>query len=122
MVKMYFDRYPRKLRETAILAHLRLGVRSGARCELGARPETKLLMGPSLLCTESGHPDLAKLFWDPAVEEMGDIGLDRIQAIWSKAGAAREAHADSASVDFPGVLGEIQDLCLEINPGLGERQ
>ncbi len=124
MAKMSFAEHIRDLRKAITVTQQQLAVKLGlavssvARYESGTRPDTNVLVGLSRLAAQSNRLDLARVFWDAAAE-LSDIGLEHITAIWSKADAAREAHAEGTPVDFPGVLGEIQGLCVEINPGLG---
>jgi transcriptional regulator with XRE-family HTH domain len=107
------------LTQQQLAVSLGLAVSSVARYESGTKPEPKVLVGLSRLAARAGRLDLATVFWDAALDELGDVGLENIAVIWSKAEAARVAHAAGTAVDFRGVLAEIQGLCVEINPGLG---
>lgn len=77
--------------------------------ELGLREDAEVAANGSIGISA----ELAKRLSDrsdAAAAELGDIGLEHITAIWSKADAERAAHAEGTAVDFPGVLGEIQEL------------
>lgn len=108
--------------QQAFATHMNLAIRTIAHYEAERSPQGLVLFRFHRLAARAGRLDLATVFWDAALAELGDVGLENIAAMWSKAETARVAHAAGSAVDFPGVLAEIQGLCLEINPGLGDKE
>ena len=65
--------------------------------------------------------DLAKVFWDAAAKELGQVGIERVDDIWSKALNTRNmfVHSKEPKVeDLLQALTDIANICVEINPVL----
>jgi transcriptional regulator with XRE-family HTH domain len=89
-----------------------------ARWEAGREPSGASLIQLHQLAIKNQQPELANIFWDAAAAELGQVGIQRVADIYSKAGNALALHYHNEPVDFPSVLQEIKGICTEINPWL----
>lgn len=101
-------------------ARLKLAISTVVRYELSREPKGAMLIQFHNLAVEQGRQDLAQVFWDAAAAELGQVGIQGVSDIWSKALTVRNRfkHNHATVEDLVQALTDIANMCVEINPAL----
>lgn len=104
---------------------LNLAISTVVRYELSREPKGAVLIQFHQLAVKNNLTELAKVFWDAGAEEVGRLGIEKIQHIWSTALNARNLYSarkiakrNPKDEDLLQALTDIAKMCEEISPVL----